>query len=791
MRKNPLWFLRMEDEVGGQNKTTMNQPISATRTDPRAETPIEQASNKNSKCLRILILEDVATDAELIERELHKANLSLSTRCVQTREDFLKALQDFVPDAILSDFSMPQFNAMEALHLLHEQPRDIPFILVTGSQSEEVAVDCMKLGADDYILKATLKRLPSALVNAVKKHENEREKFHALMALQRSEEHFRSLIENALDIILVIKPDGSLHYVSPSIRILGYKSEELAGKNFLSFVYADDEREVSEVLNNALNHPGQSATFEFLFRHNSGSFRVLEAIGKQIQIDGKNTGIVLNARDVTERKQAEVAIEKLASFPRLNPNPIFEMSANGRLTYFNRAAEEMARSIGKEKPSEILPDEINSIVQECLLTGKKNLRRETKVDGRILTWSFFPIIANQVVHCYATDITERLNLEAQLRQSQKMDSVGQLAAGVAHDFNNILTIIQGYTGLILERKDIDPELADPLKQVAVAAERAANLTRQLLMFSRKQVMQTQELDLNEVISNVTKFLRRILGEDITLHFDYSPNLPAISADSGMIEQIIMNLAVNTRDALPRGGQLSIGTSAIEITEAHVQANPEARLGNFVCLRFSDNGAGIPPEILPKIFEPFFTTKEVGKGTGLGLATVYGIVKQHQGWIEVLSKLGEGTTFRVYLPSVKGTAQPAGKSKPEKIEGGEERILVVEDEPELRALVCEILKDHGYEVIEAANGPEAIPVWQEQEGKIDLLLTDMVMPGNMTGRELAEKLKTQKPGLKVIYTSGYSADTIGKDFFFKRGLNFLQKPYHPLTLVKLVRDCLDS
>jgi CheY-like chemotaxis protein len=354
-----------------------------------------------------------------------------------------------------------------------------------------------------------------------------------------------------------------------------------------------------------------------------------------------------------------------------------------------------------------------------------------------------------------------------------------------------LTIIQGYTGLLLENKDIDPEVIEPLKQVSVAAERAANLTRQLLMFSRKQVMQPQELDLNEVISNVTKFLRRILGEDITLHFNYSPDLPAIYADSGMIEQIIMNLAVNTRDALPRGGQLSIGTSMVEINEAHVQANPESRVGKFVCLRFSDNGSGIPPEVLPKIFEPFFTTKEVGKGTGLGLATVYGIVKQHQGWIEVLSKPAEGTTFRVYLPSTNGPVHSPAKSHREKVERGTERIMVVEDEPELRALVCEILKDYGYQVFEASSGPDALPIWNRAEGKIDLLLTDMVMPGNMTGRELAEKLKAQKPGLKVIYTSGYSVETIGRDFSFKRGLNFLQKPYHPLALVKVVRDCLDS
>jgi CheY-like chemotaxis protein len=249
--------------------------------------------------------------------------------------------------------------------------------------------------------------------------------------------------------------------------------------------------------------------------------------------------------------------------------------------------------------------------------------------------------------------------------------------------------------------------------------------------------------------------------------------------------------VNTRDALPRGGQLSIGTSVVDINESHVRANPESRVGKFVCLRFSDNGSGIPPEVLPRIFEPFFTTKDIGKGTGLGLATVYGIVKQHHGWIEVLTRSNEGTTFRVYLPSINKRAEKNGNRNTETVHGGNETILVVEDEPELRALVCDILQGSGYKTLEAGSGPDAIPVWDENNSQIDLLLTDMVMPGNMSGRELAEKLQSQKPRLKVIYTSGYSVETIGKNFSFKRGLNFLQKPYHPMALLKVVRDSLDS
>jgi two-component system cell cycle sensor histidine kinase/response regulator CckA len=742
--------------------------------------------------LRVLLLEDVEIDAELVALELRRARLPVEIRCVDTRDGFLVALDEFSPDIILSDYSMPGFTAMEAIHLLNESPYDVPFILVTGSQSEEVAVECMKEGVNDYILKSTLRRLPSAMMNALKQKKSEIERERAIRALKHSEEHFRSLIENALDIIAVLNADGSFRYASPSIRILGYRAEEIEGRNVFEFVSPDDSRELTDLFETALRNPGLSGTVEFLFQHRDGSWRVLEAICKGMWLDAGSLGIVLNARDISERKQAEEAIAKLAAFPRLNPNPIFELTGEGALSYFNRAAEDIARSLGKSHPSEILPSETQSIVNECLHTGRTESGFETRIANRILSWSFFPIIPSNVVHCYAVDITERLNLEAQLRQSQKMESIGQLAAGVAHDFNNILTLIQGYTGLVLGRAGLDPEVADPLQQVAVAAERAANLTRQLLMFSRKQMIQPIDVDLNELIGNVAKFLRRILGEDIVLQFHHAPDLAGVRADPGMIEQVIMNLAVNARDAMPRGGKLSIGTSAVEINSVHVHANPEARIGHFVCLRVTDTGSGIPAEVLTHIFEPFFTTKEVGKGTGLGLATVYGIVKQHQGWIEVLSQVGAGTTFRVFLPMstvpvAANPAKPAGANIPK----GRERILVVEDEPELRTLVREVLQQYGYSVFLASSGPEALSVWRNHADEIDLLLTDMVMPGNMTGRELAERLKTEKPDLKVLFTSGYSVEMVGKDCVLKRNGNFLQKPYHPASLAKMVRGCLDQ
>lgn len=755
------------------------------------DAPVEVSPEIARRNLRVLILEDIATDAEFVQRELKRSAIQFTARVADNRSGYLQALQEFNPDIILSDFSMPGFDAFDALDLLKQSGKDTPFILVTGSQSEEVAVRCMKAGADDYILKSTLKRLPSAVLNAVKNKDVERERKRALFALRQSEEHFRSLIENALDIIIILNPDGTFRYASPSMRSMGYAPDHLNGKSFFDFVMREDVPKVTAMFDSLFKEPGSPQQVEFCFRDCDESWRVLECIGKSVRVDSPAAAIVLNARDITERKEADERIEKLAAFPRLNPNAIFELQADARLSYCNHAAVELGR-MSDSDPADILPDDIEKIVEECIKTGNNKIRRETVLGNRIIAWHFFPILENKTVHCYAVDITERVNLETQLRQSQKMESIGQLAAGIAHDFNNVLTIVHGYSKMLQEDPALSQDARESIEQISMAAQRATNLTRQLLTFSRKQMMQPQALDMNEVVSNITRFLRRILGEDISLHFHYTPDMPCVEADMGMVEQLIMNLAVNARDAMSKGGTVTVGTGTVDINETHVRINPEAHVGKYVCLRISDTGTGIPPDVLPRIFEPFFTTKAVGKGTGLGLATVYGVVKQHKGWIEVLSEVGKGTTFRIYFPAVAATADSAGlKEDRENNCCGNETVLVVEDEPQLRSMVCGVLRQHGYTTLEASCGPEAIPIFRENISKISLVVTDMVMPGNMNGRELGEILKAEKPGLRIIYSSGYSPEMFAKDSVLKRGLNFLQKPYHPSALAKIVRDCLDS
>jgi len=328
--------------------------------------------------------------------------------------------------------------------------------------------------------------------------------------------------------------------------------------------------------------------------------------------------------------------------------------------------------------------------------------------------------------------------------------------------------------------------------LAIAATRASSLTRQLLLFSRKQLMQTKVLDLNAVLANMVKMLQRLLGEDIALEMRCATGSLAIEADAGMIEQIIMNLAVNSRDAMPKGGQLLIGTTAFEADGAFVQQHPESRSGSFISLSVTDTGCGMDAQSQSRIFEPFFTTKEVGKGTGLGLATVYGIAKQHQGWIELESQQGVGTTFRVFLPHSSKPLESSSEQRaaPAVTRGRKETILVVEDEPVLRELARMILQEYDYQVLEAGTGKEALGVWDEHQGKVDLLLTDMVMPEGMTGRELADQLKNRKPGLKIIYTSGYSAEIMGANLD-NRHVRFLQKPYPPPQLAQAIRECLDA
>ncbi len=540
---------------------------------------------------------------------------------------------------------------------------------------------------------------------------------------------------------------------------------------------------------------GDTLIAEVSLPHLHGGLFVWVKASPLYDAQGNIVGAIECIRDITDKKRSEESIRKLAAFPQFNPNPVLEFTADGTLSYFNRAAKEMAVSFGRENPLEILPPDSADIVRQCLAANESRLRVEMRVGDRTLSWSYFPILENSTVHAYGGDITERVNMEAQVRHLQKMDAVGRLAGGVAHDFNNILTAILGYSSMLLLEKNLEPGVMEQLKEISKAAERASRLTRQLLTFSRKQVIQPKVLNINDILSNLKAMLRSLISEDVSMDLHLQPDLPLLYVDQTMIEQVLVNLVINARDAMPQGGALTIATSAVEIGDSQARGNPEAKPGRFVRLSVSDTGIGISKDLQAQIFEPFFTTKPSGKGTGLGLATVYGIIKQHNGWIEVESEEERGSTFNVFLPVSEGVAAPAPaaekKHSPLPVPGGTETILVVEDEPTVRVLACSVLSQYGYKVIEASSGADGLATWEKVRGRVDLLLTDIVMPGGMTGSDLADQLTQRKKGLRVLLTSGYRVDSLGQRAPHRKDYRFLPKPFSPEDLARKVRQCLDG
>ncbi len=637
------------------------------------------------------------------------------------------------------------------------------------------------------------------------------ERVRAEEALRESQRRFRDLFENSPDAIFVEDMDATVLDVNFTACVLhGMTREQLVGKNALTDLIPPSRRENAREGFQKLA-AGKLSWLEGESLTLTGRAIPVEVRAGRIEFGGR-PALLLHVRDITDRRTAAAALQSSEALFR----SVWENSVDGmRLTDENgiivAVNEAYCNFVGiKAGALEGRPftavyaasenwDEMLKKLRDFFLDRRRSQKRQqqhTLHDGRTvameITDSFIEVEGRPLLMLSLfRDVTAQRRLEEQLRQSQKMEAIGQLAGGVAHDFNNILTVIHGHASLLLS-SGLDESGARSAQQITQAAERAAGLTRQLLTFSRRQLIQPKRWDMNKIVGNMTDMLGRILGEDVTLQLNYSHSPAIVEADAGMVEQVLLNLAVNARDAMPRGGQLSVRIAIVDVNESHVQRQPEARIGRFACVSNTDTGCGIPPENLSRIFEPFFTTKEVGRGTGLGLATVYGIIKQHQGWVEVESAPGKGSTFRVFLPFV-GAAEVAAERPTTSfsVRGGNETILLVEDEKPVRELVARILEKHGYMVLQAANGAEAVDLWHANKDHVQLLLTDLIMPGAVNGRELAETLWTDRPDLKVIFSSGYSADVVGKDFKLESEVNFLQKPYHPQTLAVTVRRCLDG
>lgn len=585
--------------------------------------------------------------------------------------------------------------------------------------------------------------------------------------------------------------------------LLGYPDEELLGKTPAYYLERGDDafgRTMGELLHNGISqgvvrcrtHCGNWIEFELsaaIARNGSGNI----------------VGYVTFIHDVTEKKIAEDALrdseERFAAFMNNSPVVSFMRNAEGRYAFVNRAFEKCLRRPSSEivgkTPFDIWPYEIakglSGTDKRVLALGRPlELYEKTALHGEgtrewlSIKFPFHNRNGKAFVGCVSIDTTERKSLEEQLRQSQKMEAVGRLAGGVAHDFNNLLTIIVGYCQLMLGSSAIDEGQRVKIEEIRKAGERAALLTRQLLAFSRKQVLTPQLLDLNTVVRNLHKMIERLIGEDIELDTIRYPQLDLVKADPGQVEQIIMNLAVNARDAMPYGGKLTIETANVEFDELYTHSHVPSLPGHYVMVAVSDTGTGMDRETQKHIFEPFFTTKEMGKGTGLGLATVYGIVKQSGGFIWVYSELGIGSTFKIYLPRVFEGKESHAVNKIEADHmRGDETILIVEDEDSLRLLMRGILQRHGYKVLEAANGRDAVTIAEQYQNPIHLLLADVVMP-QMSGRELAQRIIGARPELRVLYISGYTDNAIIHHGVLDPNTAFLQKPFTPDALTKKIR-----
>jgi two-component system, cell cycle sensor histidine kinase and response regulator CckA len=590
--------------------------------------------------------------------------------------------------------------------------------------------------------------------------------------------------------------------------MVGANGEDLDGRTVFEVTKEEAYARARPWIERAL--AGEKVEFERSVTLPDGRTRWLHAAYvPDVAADGAVVGFYALVTDLTERRQAEVELlaakERFQALIEAAPVAITMLDPGGRVLLWNAAAERTfgwseEEAVGSPLP--IVPPrsqaEFDGLRQRVLsgeaITGVERERIRKDGSSVLVSISAAPIhdASGTAVGIMAVilDVTERHRLEEQIRQMQKMEAVGRLAGGIAHDFNNLLTAITGYAEIAAQRLEEGPRLR-AVEQIRAAADRAAELTRQLLAFSRKQILRPRRIDLNDVLEGMDGMLRRILGEDIEIRTLLEPDLPPVVADPGQLEQVVMNLSVNARDAMPAGGRLMLETARVELDASYADRHAEARTGPYVMLAVTDSGSGMPPEVVEHLFEPFFTTKPVGKGTGLGLSTVYGIVKQSGGNIWVYSEPDRGTTFKVYLPAAAGAAEPL-PARPDVpgARGGAETILLAEDDPSVRGILCEALQVRGYRVLEAASAEEALELARTHDGPIHLLVTDVVMP-RIGGRELARTLEPMRPGIQVLYISGYTSNAIVHQGMLDPGIHFLQKPFTPDALGKKVREMLDG
>jgi two-component system, cell cycle sensor histidine kinase and response regulator CckA len=677
--------------------------------------------------LRVLIAEDSENDARLLLRELARGGFDSAYERVDNPAAMQAALDRQAWDLVIGDYSMPAFSGPAALALLRAHDPDTPFIFVSGTIGEDVAVEAMKAGAQDFLTKGNLRRLIPAIQRELRDTEVRRERRRAQTAL----------VERA-------------------------RLAELTSDVGVALTQGTDLRAMLQLCAEALVRHLDVAFARVWTLDDAGAVLELQAsAGLYTHIDGAHSRVPLGRYKIgaVAQERRPQLTNQVVGDPQIHDQEWARREgmvafAGYPLIVHDRVLGVMAM-FARHALSEFVPKALGSVAS-AVAVGIERKRAEEALRRS----------------------------EAQLRQAQKMEAVGRLAGGIAHDFNNLLTVITSYGDLLFEDLASDDPKREDVDQIRKAADGAAALTRQLLAFSRQQVIEPKVLDLKATVTGAEKLLQRLIGADVQLTTSLAPDLGAVKADHGQLEQLIINLAVNARDAMPGGGRLNITAANMEMDETFVRSHPPARPGRYVTLAVSDTGIGMDEQTKARIFEPFFTTKESGKGTGLGLATVYGIVKQAGGFIWVDSEPGRGTTFNVYLPRIDETPEPVAV-RPASTEPprGTETILVVEDSASVRMVTRQVLERYGYVVLEAPNGDTALRLAAKHHGPIHLLLTDVVMPG-LSGRQLAERLTQLRPGIRVLYVSGY-ADTL------EPGVAYLQKPFAPETLARRLRDVMDA
>ena len=750
----------------------------------------------------LLVVDDLSQNIELLEAHLEPQGYDILKAA--NGKEALEKLSSNQIDLVLLDVMMPGMNGFEVLEKLRADKKTerIPVIMITVLKEAEERIKAVEAGCDDFISKPfdkheLLVRVKSLLrIKFMNDEVNDAHEF-AESVINTVREPLIALDQD-LRVVTASRSFYEFFKVTPE-ETVGQLIYDLGNKQW-------DIPKLRELLETILP---QKATFDnYEVEHNFATIgrRVMLLNARQIKRGtGKERIILLAIEDITERKRLEDLLKDSEEryrriFETASDGIVLLEKGEGTIVRSNQAVDKMFGYPEEECVGKKLTDigvsidmsDFPAIMQALDKQGIINYADvpvKTKAGKDIYT-DIYMVDRAKLAQCNIRDVTKHKKLEEQLRQSQKMEAIGLLAGGIAHDFNNILSAIVGYAYLLQTKMRGDDPLRENVDQILVSTDRAAEVTHSLLAFSRKQVLNPKPVNLNAIMERFVKLLSRLLGEDIELSTSFVDKDLISMAEAGQIEQVLLNLATNARDAMPQGGRLSLDTQLVELDDAFIRLHGYGEPGMYAAISVSDTGSGMEKETVAQIFEPFFTTKEVGKGTGLGLAIVYGIIKQHNGYVTVYSEPGKGTTFRIYLPTIKATEEILVNTAAEPLPShGDETILVAEDDSVLRKLFSTVLQAYGYTVILAEDGEEAIRLFINNKDIIHLVMLDMIMP-KKSGKEAYDKIKELDPDMKILFTSGYTADRIDKDSMLKEGFHFIMKPVSPKDLLKKIREILD-